>query len=493
MPLPADPNQLWPPQDAMTADIACWSAWYSGAADRLAASGVPVTGDRATRTLGGFWRKRQAEPVTAQQVRVVHVPLAAEVAAVGADLLFGDTPELACDTAEAQESLNSLVAESAVQNSLLEGAEVAAGMGGVYLRASWDEQAGDEAYLLPVHPDRAVPDFRGGRLRAVTFWEVVAASEGGNVVWRHLERHEPKVILHGLYQGTQSSLGALIPLNASEATAGLEPLYQLPAEMPRDLLVSYVPNVLPNRTVRGSRLGRADFAGSELLLEALDEAYSSWMRDIQVAKARILVPRGALDPGGRGKGKGKTFDLDAAVFTELQLDPAAAGGNISQVQFAIRSADHAATCQDLVERIVSGSGYSPATFGIGIDGKAESGTALHIREARTAHTVARKQRYWAPAVCDQLENMLAIERFILGRSDVTVERPSLKWHEETQGPLEQAQTLELLARAEAISIQRRVELAQPELDEAQLAEEVQRIKDDGGRSLPDPFQDGLVP
>ena len=487
-PLPTDSKMSWPPPAADSGDIACWSAWYSGSAAELAVHGTsPSSADRTSRLLGGFWRKRQTATPDINQVRVVHVPAAAEIAAVSADLLFGDTPGLKCSDEVAQARLEDLIDESAMQNVLLEGAEVCAGLGGVYLRTSWDREVSDAPFLTVVHADHAVPEFRYGILRAVTFWETLE-SGAKNVTWRHLERHEQGGILHGLYRGTATSLGVSIPLENSPQTEGLLPSYALPAGLPRPFLVSYVPNVRPSRTNRRSPLGRSDYAGAEGLLEALDETYSSWMRDIELGKARILVPRGALDPGkrGGGRGAGKTFDLDRAVFTELQLDPSSPGSTITANQFAIRAADHAATAMDLLEKIVSSAGYSPQSFGIRIEGRAESGTALRFRMDRTIHTVARKQRYFAPAITDQCENLLAVDALVLEHSDTRVDRPKITWWEESQGPLELAQTLDLLARAEAMSIETRVRMAQPGLDDDKVKEEVARIQNDAGSLMPLP-------
>jgi hypothetical protein len=37
-------------------------------------------------------------------------------------------------------------------------------------------------------------------------------------------------------------------------------------------------------------LGRSDFSGLEISLDTLDEAHASWMRDIRLGKARLIVP-----------------------------------------------------------------------------------------------------------------------------------------------------------------------------------------------------------
>src|SRR5690606_4592477 len=145
----------------------------------------------------------------------------------------------------------------------------------------------------------AWPEFRWGRLLAVTFWRVVQETEFITV--RHLERHELDaqgngVILHGLYQGTRDQLGHVVPLTENEATRGLQvDASGASTVFPRTpgLGVVHVPNQRPNRLHRahpvGRDLGRSDLQGVEGLLDSLDEAYTSWMRDIRLGKARLFV------------------------------------------------------------------------------------------------------------------------------------------------------------------------------------------------------------
>ncbi|NKR53031.1 hypothetical protein GS481_02445 [Rhodococcus hoagii] len=66
----------------------------------------------------------------------------------------------------------------------------------------------DNAWIDFVDADRAIPEFRWGRLVAVTFWSELTGGDGQEV-WRHLERHEPGYIVHAVYKGTATSLGRI--------------------------------------------------------------------------------------------------------------------------------------------------------------------------------------------------------------------------------------------------------------------------------------------
>lgn len=41
-------------------------------------------------------------------------------------------------------------------------------------------------------------------------------------------------------------------------------------------------------------MGRSDYKGVEPMLNAFDETWSSWMRDLKVGRARIFVPEAMI-------------------------------------------------------------------------------------------------------------------------------------------------------------------------------------------------------
>ena len=479
MALPTNPKQSWPPLRENGGDLDTWAAWYSGDPQRLTADAQPQQ-NRTARLF--FWKRRT--PVGRPQSGL-HMPLAGELASVSADLLFGDAFDLTVADKAAAKRLDELRSETSLQNKLLEGAETCAALGGAYLRASWDKGLADEPFLTTMLPDHAVPEFRYGRLTAVTFWREVTGDSQRGVVLRHLERHERGVILHGLYRGEKDLLGCAIDLKASPDTEGLEAVITLPDALAKRLAVAYVPNVLPDKRRPTSPQGRADVEGCESLLDALDETYTSWMRDIRLGKSRIVVPADALEPAvfGGGRGAGKGFDADREVFTELEVDPQHM--DITPVQFDLRTAEHAETALHLFERIISEAGYSPQTFGLRIEGRAESGTALRLREARTFKTMARKQRYWAPALADVCELLLILDASVFGRA-VTAERPRVTWPEETATPQEVAQTLTLLRTAEAASTETMVRMLHADWDDEAVRAEVASIQAERGVPVPEP-------
>jgi hypothetical protein len=487
-------SDQWPPLAIApyVSDWSQWAAWWAADTARLDGhhtAGNTTVGQPSKRNGGRFWSRQQTAPANPAR-NLLHVPLAADVAQTSADLLFGDAPKLRFDKGQeaAQDRLDGLLHEAALLNDLHFAAETCAAIGGVYLRPMWDVTVADRPLLTVVGADQAIPEIRYGVLVAVTFWEQLPSPEG--VVFRHLERHEPGIIRHTLHAGTETTLGPAVPYTEHPDMAWLLGVDLVDgngintAPITKRLLVDYIPNA-PSRTHRKAGIGRADIDGSEPLLDALDETWTSWMRDLRLGRARIVVNEQALTTptiGGATLGA-RGFDVDKEVFAPIPGQANMGEGDfIKPVQFAIRVQEHADTAMALVERIVTSCGYSPESFGIHAEG-ALSGTAYKLRERRTFRTESRKQRLWGPAVEHTSEMLLAIGREVFGWEPEA--RPSITWPEtDTDEPLQRAQTISLLRTAQAISAETAIRLAQPDLDDDQVREELARVMGD------EPVDDG---
>ncbi|MDN6429553.1 MAG: hypothetical protein L0J79_07020, partial [Propionibacterium sp.] len=338
----------------------------------------------------------------------------------------------------------------------MSGAETGAALGGRYQRVTWDPQILDRPFLSTVDSDSALPEFRWGRMVAVTFWTILERT--GNVVWRHLERHEldPQGngwTFHGLYEGTDDTLGMLRPLTEHQSTA---PLAQVVVEdhvaqgITPGLNVVYIPNITPQRrwrhTTNAKDLGRSDLDGVEGLMDALDETYSSWMRDLRLGKARVFADRSMLENRGPG-GDERTFDLDQEIYAPL--DGLSGSMNnalpIQAQQFAIRVQEHADTAADLVRRIIRGSRYSAATFGDDVQDTDVTATEVKARQAATGSTRNRKIRLEKPALQALIVKMLRTDQAIfatpgLAWEDLAVDFPPLV-QQTTEGNAQTVSTL----------------------------------------------------
>ncbi|MFD8529422.1 phage portal protein [Streptosporangium canum] len=509
MPLP-ERNQEWPPP-AIRQEMRLYDqhgAWYAGDPDRLADvyggnQATPRVGmdpkgwDRPITRAGGYLgrmiRYFWATPTPAGQSRAtkLHIPIAADIAATSADLLFSEPPTLKVKGKKGQQRLDAVMHEAGVYGTLLEAAEMGAAYGGVYLRVGWDTTMADYPVVDALPPDAAVPEFNSGRLKAVTFWRVVHEDDRSGEVWRHLERHEKGRVLHGLYQGDEDHLGMQIPLEEHPSTEGFAEIVDenggFDSGYDRGLLVHYVPNMRPHRTIRGTAVGRSDYAGVEPLMDALDETWTSWMRDLRLGKARIIVPEVYLTTGARGQAA--SWDPDREIYSALSgmlPSPNNPNNMITLSQFNIRVTEHADTSKSLISQILRGAGYSVQSFGEGGDGQARTATEIHMQQNRSYSTRGRKIGYWTPGLAWLSEAMLAVDHEVFG-TKVVAERAVVEWPDGVMpDPEAMGRTLDMLNRAQAVSLDTKIRWVHPDWDEAQVQAEKERLRDELGLTVPDP-------
>ncbi|MFJ6061610.1 capsid protein [Streptomyces tendae] len=505
MPLP-EKNTNWPPiHPAIRADMEDWSAWFSANPDRLAyryqnrhrdqgrygpASNRPsqYRGGVVGRVARWFW----GEPTPLGEKRAnLHMPLARDIARTSSDLLYSEPPALQVPGKKAQQQLEDLM-DNGLKRTLIAAGESGAALGGAYLRIVWDTDIADRPWLSLVHADGAAPEFvHGDRLRAVTFWTVIVCD--GQRVVRHLERHEPGRILHGVYDGTEDNLGKPVDLGAFEATKAYLPERALPRGMEKKLVVAYLPNSMfaPDwRDIPGAAgLGTSDYQGAETFLSAIDETYTSWMRDIRLAKSRLIVPAGYLLANGPGMG---SVWEDREVYAPMNVPPTS-DQQITENQFLIRHEEHRSTIEELTGKVIRNAGYSGNTFGDDSAGAAVTATEIKARSARSMSTRARKTELCVPGIADITESylMLLASGMFPGYSDVEVERPDVTFQDSVQDDIKTlAETAALLQQAEAASTEVKVALLHPDWDERAQAEEVRRIQRETGRLVEDPTQLG---
>jgi A118 family predicted phage portal protein len=281
--------------------------------------------------------------------------------------------------------------------------------------------------------------------------------------------------------------------DAADLAARVNEAAAIETGIPR-LLVSYIPNVLPNRMWRGLPLGRSDYAGIEPMMGALDEAWTSWMRDLRLGKARIMVPQSMLDTDGPGSGG--MIDLDREVFVQMNmLDEGSGASAITANQFAIRVDEHERTVAALRRQILSSAGYSAQSFGD--EGTvAVTATEVAARKEESLTTRGLKILYQRPALLEALTTMLYVDVTHCGATgiDPGVELTA-SWPQAVQpDPEATARGLSLLETAGAISTWMKVKTLHPEWDDEDVAEEVARIRDDKAQANPipagDPFGTG---
>lgn len=503
-----DNGTAWPPKelDLILPKLREYSAWYSNATGDLA--DIYTKGTRSStgvlQRLRTWFLGRKTDGQT--ETSSIHVSLAQEICRTSANLLYSEPAQATvapltegANVDEVQARLD-LIAGPDFEQLSISSAEISAALGGVYKRVTWDLATADHVFITKVDADMAWPEFRWGRLVAVTFWRTVATSN--TTVWRHLERHELDalgvgVIFHGLYMGTADNLGQIHPLQDRPETAGLAEVVDADAKVSTltpGLGVVYAPNILPSSMWRndplGANLGRSDLEGIEQKLDALDELYSAWLRDVRLGKGRLIVGDSMLRDLGAGLGAG--FDLDQSIFTPVKAAPSSASSEkmaIEAVQFQIRTEDFLKAIDHFRRIILAAAGYSPSTFGLTDDGSTMTATEVAARQSLSFTTRKRKVLGVKPADEAILTKALAVDAAVFpGKGSqplkVTVEFPD-GVQDDPKAVSEQNQ---LDYNSQSASIEERVRKRNPDWDDAKVEEEVAAIKDEFGvgQELTDP-------
>jgi hypothetical protein len=225
-------------------------------------------------------------------------------------------------------------------------------------------------------------------------------------------------------------------------------------------------------------------------MDALDETYSSWMRDIQNGKGRVVVPDTMLQ--SLGPGQGATFNEDRRIYSGLNMLQRPGDPNpLTVVQFDIRVQEHRDTSQALLEQAVRQAGYSASNFGES-DGQAVTATEVKARNRRSLGTAGRKALYWRPGIASIAAAYLAVlAGFRFRQGDLDLKPPQVEFQDGiSEGPLELATTAEMLTRAEAASTEVKVRMVHPDWDDERVDTEVQAILEETGKLVADPALTG---
>lgn len=506
MPLPL-PNTAWPPAPWDTAYRAYAEneAWYLGDTAALEAiyrreeqgradytrRGQPMRGGLVGAAARMFWGR--AVPADENRTRL-HIPAPADLATLSSDLIFAEPPEVtlsgekATTPATAQERLDLIANSDEAHSTYNTMGELKAALGATAIVSTWDLDVADHVWLEVSAADVIIPEFRKGRLIACTMW---TEYRDGSKFWRHLERHEVGAIEHALYKGTETNIGQRINLAERPETAHLAAIVDGDSRILTGidrLTVSYNPN-MPTRAWRKwgelAHTGRSDYAGLHPLFDALDETWSSWMRDLKQGAGKILAPEAALDFGGRGKGG--TLDLGREVFVGLNTPGDPTNMALDQVQFEIRVEEHERTSYALYREILRAAGYSQSAWGDYGEGSGQTATEIEDRDKASERTRDKKILYDKRAIGQQSSVALELDGILFpGKGGGRFDLPVVTFPDVSQeDPEKLARTLSLLDAASAISTEQKVRRANPDWDDAQVTEEVAKIRADHG-TAPDP-------
>jgi len=497
MPITYGDNAAWPPLAGAVSDMfAEYGTWYRGDVAELAklyqadAQGrLHVRpSQRASGLYGWLSRMFWGQPTVGgvDDMERFHIPAAANISALSADLLYSERPAVRVDDAsEATDRLQEILEDGGGYAAWAQCAELASAYGSAYLRHSVDVAISDYPIIEALTPHCALPVWRSGRLAEVTFWRVL--SHGGNGVLRYLEHHEPGAVQHQLRLGTDAALGKLVPLVAHPETERLAALAGddgvIATGIPL-LDVVHHPNILPNRELPDSAYGRSDYQGAIGAMQALDETWSLWMDALRLARPRLVVPDSYTR--GLGPGRGATFDASQRIFLAVKsLDPKQPM-QIEQVEFEINVDKYERTSAGNWRTIVRNAGLSADAFGEEASGAQATATEVGQRGARTIATRARKADEATRA--DQRSATVAAmldATYYRSKGSTIGARVRIKFADGvTPDPKKDAEIVQLLDAAAAISLRTKIAMAHPDWEDDQIQAEALAIEDEKTAAAP---------
>lgn len=450
----------WPPISWLWAQYNKNSAWYSGDPNQL-------------RAVSHFWGSKEKTKY--------HIPIAADIAALSAGFIFSGSPTLTSEDEKTNERLQEIMNQSGFFQTVLRGAEMQSAFGGVFLKLNWDQDLVKRPIIAVLPGNAGLPEFKHGINVQNTFWSEVRRDEKTGDVYRRREIYTNSgEILTALFKGSTSDLGRAVGLDSIEETRGTPQTAQSGAGR---LLSVYVPNKLPNKESPMTHYGASDYDGVHDLFDALDETYSALMRDIRLGKARLIVPmeflrrkgdlRAALDLASPTSW---IYPEEEEYFTALDINPQDDGNVITAVQPEIRASQYMEVLSDQIRRIYMAAGFSPQSAGIDINGSAESGTALNVRERRSMQTTETKKTYWWQALTDFVPAMLALDRAVF-QTEIDPEADiTITFADNSQPDMTTvADTVSRLSAAGAASTETMVRMVHPDWTDEDVETEAVRI------------------
>ncbi|MGW2095769.1 hypothetical protein [Promicromonospora sukumoe] len=506
MSLPAS-NTAWPPPElaAVTARTQESHVWWEGDPAKLAAfygseqgrtspSGVKA---RARAAYDAFWGRT---PTPAGQApKRYHAPIAGVIAKLSTTELFSEQLKFLDATKDeaVQARADDIFNTPRFHSSLVEAGEACSALSGGFQRVVWDTEIADNAWIDFVDADRAIPEFRWGRLVAVTFWSELAGGDDREV-WRHLERHESGYIVHAVYKGTASSLGRMMALADHSATADIsidgadEGRGAYVATGVKELTAAYVPNVTPNPEWRHDpklrNLGRADLSTDIFpSFHQLDRIYSSLMRDFRIGAGKVHASESVLT--NLGMGKGVSLDEEQEIYSRVGNGGFTANGDMQSIfeffQPAIRVLEHDQGAALLLREVLRKVGYSPVSLGLS-DEVAQTATEASGKKDLTVKTTKAKARHWGSALGPLATTCLRVDAIKFpGKGAAPSEELELEWPQfARESDLAKAQTVQAWSVANAASTKTKVAYLHEDWDDTRVQEEADLI--DGANTIQAP-------
>jgi hypothetical protein len=411
-------------------------------------------------------------------------PLGERISQAFSDLLFGEDPAWKAAVPEDEENLTNMIQANDLGSELRSACADASSEGEVWWRIYVDPGESDHPVVEFHSRMDVIPLFRGRKIIAAAFISVLFTQEilldKQKIVqyWRHIEIQSQGETRNLLFRGQLGELGVRVPLEEQRETE------DLPEQWVHGLPYALCGRVL-NKRGRDFRLGISDYQGIKDLLLALNEARVIMAENARLSgKSRMVVPANAVDSEGR-------VDLGSDIIVDEGVEnfggSADRGAPYAVLEYTFQAEQLIAYKNDLVADALTRVGLAEQFMGgsKSSEGSAMSGTALRTRFIPTVLAGAGKGRYWDRAMPEIILAMQQIDALPVGQGGCGTtwkaadEKPVItRTSVLPEDPAEQVDVNVAAVAGEVRSVQAAVEELNPEFDEKQVEEELERIRED---------------
>lgn len=406
----------------------------------------------------------------------VIVPLPRLLSKASANLLFGEDPDIdAADSADS-DAMSDLIRENKLPSEAKRAALLSSSEGEVWAKISVAPALLDWPIIDFVSTRRVIPEWRGRFLVAATFvteWRISDVT-----ILRMLERHEAGRVTIEAWEGTQTSKGHKVSLDAHEETQGWPEEALTGFDHP---LVAYIPNIVEDSPV----VGVSDYDAVWSYFFALNETATVGQSNVRsVGKKRLAVNRAVLNDQG-------SLSNDELIVVEG--DPGVEPALIKEIQYAFEAGELVSWVDSLIDQALMMAGVAPSTVGRSVDGGAVSGTALRLKMAHSLMEAGTKARHYIDALAPLIRDAAIIDSkpgsfggFNRGWTDPE-SLPSITLGDGLPlDSVEEANEVATLVGAKTMSIETAVRRLHPDWDDDEVEAEVARIEEDDGLGQPEP-------
>lgn len=402
----------------------------------------------------------------AERLNYVPLPVPRLITKVKTNLLFGRPPQIRPEKPADTGVLDDMVEANALSSELRRGQAICSAEGEVWWKVRVDPEVLGWPILEFCSRRHVLPKWAGRFLVGATFVSEYVEGSGGTV-WRVLETHERGLITTELYRGTTSILGERRALDSFEPTRGMEPEMATYGE----LLCGWVPNVLERDPTRGM----SDYVGVVLAFFALNEAATIGQGNVRLTgKKRLFVDGRYLNERGSLPGGDDVFRSD-----RTELIPGDNGG-IKAAEYTFESEHLTNWLEHVMDLALTFAGVSPASVGRTANDSVRTGTAMKLKMSHTLMEAAGTGENWDRAMRVALRAMAILDskEFRHGWSEPDALPSFIRSDGLPRDTVEEAQELQMLDAAGAVSTETKVRRIHPDWSDEQVDEEVQRIADD---------------